>query len=527
MSEINLLEDFSRKTGIRAFAFANSSRTWIERCFWFAAISVCIGFTISDVSRAINMYLSHPTATRVKILNNRSLEFGSPTFCVEIALNHMISKNFMADTNNVLNLFKSVRNLTWFLKYLSNEMTLDRQEVNSDKVITVIEQNSTLNSIISLVTIVLTSIVRAQHSVQTSGSKYDYFWGYTIQSKAYDSNGTKIVNLVTHGSETTASVALYLSENGYSFSEMLPIVAEILCHKMLFATKSTRIYNGGKRSKEVCSAAKISWLGPAPFNPNTNDLLCMGIDKSFFSFSTIEDVTTIMVDLKKLYTEEALKPDGWVYLDFAGEPVFFPRSQNVFYAEIGSQINVNIQLQGIHKKVKTPINDCSMIPEENCLFQCRNRYIQKYCGCNPLLDTEDNKNSCIPMCGTYKGPLNQTDSRQVPGFERCLIIREASFPPLPDCDSNCKQELCESFVLTFILTPRSRFDDSKLPTYMRFYAETFQFPLMEEVSLYGAKELIGFLGGNLSFYLGANFLVLLHTILYWIQAPFWHKHSVV
>lgn len=524
----SFLEDFSRRTGIRAFSFATTSRTFLERIFWYLAILICLVLTVQDVTNSINTYRSHPTATNVKIVINDSLNLGTPTFCIEIAPFRMISQNMNSDSQSLLRLLKSVGNITDFLIKVLVNMNFERtQNISKNIGVVTLTDNSTIHNVVGILTIVFTNIVRAEHFARIPSVSYNYTWGRVKRIKSYGADGNKLISLVSEGSMMVATVALYLSQNQYSLASLQSLISEIICNKILFTTKSTRLYHGGERIRDFCGEGKVSWLGPAPFHPNMFDLICMRMRNDFFLFSTNEDATQILADIDNLYgNTDPIESTEFLFLNFGnslhGEEVIFPRSQNVFYAETRSKLNLNIMVQSVHRKTKTPLNDCSTgRSPDSCKFDCRNQLIVDTCGCQPLSASDDGSRN-LSICGTYEKDIDLQEfvrPIEIPGFDRCPEIREFQFPN-NDCTKKCLVP-CQSAVLTFQIIPRS--DSNELPTHMRIYAETFSFPLMEEVSLYGVKELIAFLGGNLSFYLGANFLVLLHALLYWVQMPFWRK----
>lgn len=512
--ETSILDDFSRKSGIKGLNFARSSYTRFERYLWYVAVIVCMGCTIADVSSTIGIYLNHPTATRVRSIYNKTLDFGSPTLCVEMDVFRMVSSKSFGKPQDSLNLLDSIGNLTNFLLTVASSMSENLTDAQNNT-----RMNSTIDLIVDVLTVLITNVVRAQHHVHLTSVSYNYSWGYVFEEISIDENGAEASSLIPQGSEITAQVALYLSQKNYIFSELAPIVGEILCHKMLFSGKSTRIYSGGRQLKQFCSADKITWLGSAPFNPDPFELICLSLDSGLFKYTTIEDHTTIMLNRDRLYEKSEEVMDDWVYVDFTGGPVYFPRSQNVLSLRSNSQIIVTLMIQGEYRKVKTPKSDCSFVPYESCKFSCRNQYIARMCKCMPLYSYLSNVNHSLKLCGSYNKETNKILSHIIPGLDRCPSMKETQFPYEPNCTEKCSKELCGSYVLAFHMTPQALIDETKMPTYVKMYVGIFQFPLMEEFSLYGVKELIALVGGNLSFYLGINFLVLIHTLLYWIQVP--------
>ncbi len=117
------------------------------------------------------------------------------------------------------------------------------------------------------------------------------------------------------------------------------------------------------------------------------------------------------------------------------------------------------------------------------------------------------QNLKIPECSIEHFAVNITST--------CFSIRYEHNPDRM-CSNQCLKQ-CEfgNFIYTYI---PSGTDSTVNGTFWNIYVDPYSYTLFEEVFLISSKQFLGSLGGNLSLYLGASFVVLFHTITFWISA---------
>lgn len=99
--------------------------------------------------------------------------------------------------------------------------------------------------------------------------------------------------------------------------------------------------------------------------------------------------------------------------------------------------------------------------------------------------------------------------------ENCSQITK-TYRPFPECSKVCTRN-CEYKIYGYSVNNAPINEANK--TTVILLADPFVYPFYEEYLLIEARQFLGTLGGNLSFWFGASFLVLLHVLVFLIRIP--------
>lgn len=153
------------------------------------------------------------------------------------------------------------------------------------------------------------------------------------------------------------------------------------------------------------------------------------------------------------------------------------------------------------------------------MLACRSAYITEHCGCEPIFSTFltriiTDRKGCRPK-------LNPKELT-IPGFTKSEECRNITKSKLRlSCDRLCK-EPCERKIWGLSV---KEYHDEILNssghnfTSLEIYIDSFIYPLFEEKYLTETKQFLSQLGGNLSLWIGASFLVLFHIGVFIAKLP--------
>jgi len=192
-----------------------------------------------------------------------------------------------------------------------------------------------------------------------------------------------------------------------------------------------------------------------------------------------------------------------VTLDFSQGPLPLYKQINSMYQLVETTEAVKIAVAAQYKQLNKQHFPCSLDTHLSmCLFLCRKQFIRKWCGCTPLdlSSSVQTLNECSVK--HFISPTNPNCSKRIDQFI------------LPECTIKCHPK-CDRQKVTF---NGREYNGDGNKTMMTIYIDNFDYPIFEEIPLLDARQVLGSIGGNLSLYLGANFMLLYYTAFYWMSA---------
>jgi len=193
---------------------------------------------------------------------------------------------------------------------------------------------------------------------------------------------------------------------------------------------------------------------------------------------------------------------------------------NVLYIDQGIFATVGVQLLGHFKPLPSAQKPCSKVEIRT---DCRLRYMLAYmrtnCLCTPLFSglVSAQPTKGFPYC-QERADINST-SLNIPGYNATPeCVKGSSVIGKESINSGNCLPLCEQRIFNYIHLPNSDTNNSQV-TKLSIWVDPFMYPLFEDVYLTDPKQFLAQLGGSLSLWLGANFLVLLHSCVFLIKWP--------
>lgn len=463
---------FSATTGLKAFGFAINSRLPAERYFWFCLIACGSVLTILDIMCIIDSFITNSTGTKVILITNDSINLGEPTLCVDTKL-----PDFDVDKEEF------------------------QKELDSVNIKEIFEEPSNSSKLMNVVTRLVVDVTRAEQG---------------ILGKKATKNGTSVLPHLKYSSELFPILNAHLNTVNISLRAIAGLAGAHLCRKMRvklhFYDYTGTDEISDKYNQDVCTQQLIVWLGITP-QGYKNQMLCIKLPNRFFLFESSEDITTIKWYGAGFNVAVDKDTEEWGILDFSGGLVFTESSENLLTIPMYYGHFVGIYVMGQYSKINQRSSPCGSEPQSQCLLRCRFDYIRSNCGCTPLFDDEFAPNA--PKCGTFN--VSTSKSSFIPGFDydnlACQKIK-AKFQPDEQCQSTCVS-LCDYTVLSFYYM-QGKNTQYLGGTRVALFVDRFSYHKIVEIPLLTARQLMGSIGGSLSLYLGASFIVLIHVCVFWI-----------
>lgn len=521
-----MFADFCTKTGIKAFSFAQAADNHLERVFWYLAILIGTGGTIYDIWVTLSTFTSGLTRTQVLLMTSDNLELEDPTLCIQYRVAEM---NFggIANSNKLTQDFLQSFNQSFMdvIAYEADKIMEDRiNRYKNDTFDNLVDEylfDENFQILMALMLSWLSSISHSQYYSTSDIQEIKDVWGYPV-SKNFGSN----LVLANSASNATRQLALELSRQNFNHSRAIPILGELLCNWMNVSLVTTRLgHSTSPEDKVFCGRSDINWVGAMPLEPSDADFICFQLPESLFNFSLRTDVSSIRFQRDLLYGKNHDQQLS-AFLDFSPDRVMLPRSQNLLVIPIDTRQAFSVQIVSVYKRMGKCSSEHSY---SGCTLDCRNQLIADACGCAPL---QQYRGKIKRVCGFYDFS-NDTElsSDKIPGYSdsvKCKLIRLSAKAGgdslLNSCFTQCKS-YCDFTVISYRYNDISRDTHYRNnptnlnETYLSINVDVFSYSIIEELPFYGPKQLLSSLGGNLSLYVGASFLVLIHIFIYWIKQP--------
>lgn len=519
--------EFCCTTGIRGFSFIKNSINLTEKILWISVVVVCIGLTTWDVTETFKKYLSHPTSTKIMVMANKSISLGDPTMCIEMDVGHFNTAGWNLRNETEMDEFISTLPSNFAIeKYISAELSdesfdirnIPASEANNRsspayKFLQFKPTNRRIRPIIALTTAVLSALIR--HESLSGGQLSSFTW-----------SPTSFINYEVQFIEDSRSQSIFkfftflLKDPNLNLTSLVGWTANLLC-RMLDIQLIIQRYDKAEAKTltklgSPCSLESVTWLGFPPLTDPQNEVLCVkltGVFDTAMRFSSTLETTRVSLDPTGLY-DGPTRPLQ-IHFDFSGAQAVTHMSQNIMsIAQQPKIVTSVVQILGHYKQLSTSAKPCTALTTfSRCRIECRMNFIQDKCGCRPI--SWMHSSSSLAPCEQV---ANVTSKRQFPFISADSDCLKFTLVEQPDeiCSKGCQRE-CERILLSLYTLSENNKDDNN--TQLELSIDPFVYPFFEEFELIDFRQFLGTLGGNLSFWLGASFIVLLHVIIFIIRIP--------
>lgn len=472
-------DHFSSSTGIKAFVFASHAKSKIEVFFWYFLIILGTFLTCMDVVIVVQNYLCFPAGTKINLIHNATLNFGEPTLCIMITL-----PSVNLSTNEVSELLKNIINFDFLLDANQSGPLLNGY-----------------NDYWNLLSILVSDTVAVEESVFT---------------QEMDIKFDSVSHLFNYSSEKSAMVSKHMHSLNISLRTVAGMVGVNFCKKYRVRAhfyNYTGENNIPSSQFELCESQYVTWFG---YTPEIHDdhSLCIKLPNKMFTFASNQDFSSIKWIEPDVNEKMVKESERFGSIEFFGGPLHLQGSENVLWIPLYTGLTIGLRLTGQYQEMNHQKSPCGADLRSNCQMRCRYQFIRSKCGCQPLFDDENDGK--LPICGSFNS-LN-SKSLAVPGFNlsnpECYQIK-LSFQPDYKCASKCYPP-CAYAVLASTYMPGKKTDEIG-GTRVALFVETFRFHQITEIALISVRQFFSSIGGCLSLYLGASFIVLIHIVVFWLS----------
>lgn len=466
-----MFDRFSATTGLKPFGFARNASSTAERVFWYCLIIVGSLLTCVDVWATTRIYLRFPTGTKVTQVNNDTINLGEPTLCITPTIpDQQISLN---------------------------ELNLLLKDINSLN--DLIALNSTQHPFVDLTIYFASELIRVEQSVVD-------FHGILNDSE------NSILSHFRLTSKLLPIIRSHFSKLNISLRKVAEVAGVHICNRVKLRV-SFYDYQGDVYLERVkmnaCMPEQVVWLGITPQNADMN-FLCLKLTQDFFTFASNQDTTIIKWYSEIVDPNASADSEEFASLELSGGPMHLLSSDNLLWIPVYTGHTIGIYLTGQYNKLNQEKAPCGSDLKSTCLIRCRYNFIKTNCGCSPVFDFDER---LLPICGTSN---SSSESELALGYNLasldCQRIK-LKFQPDTDCASKCFAP-CSYKILSFF------YMEGKKPksggTRVSVFVNSFSYHLVTEISLVDSRQYLGSLGGSLSLYLGASFVVLIHVSIFWV-----------
>lgn len=468
---VEMFQVYASKSGLRCFSYAQTNNFY-ERMMWYIITMICVIMTVWDVVYSTQYYLSFPTTTNVMLVDNTSLNFGSPVMCITF---HNYWKH-------------------WKQNKIEKEeiiQFLDRFEFMLQSPFNALNKSSVIIPFVRLLMAVVSSITRAQYSQYDRNVDNNYDWGFVET----ENMASSVVEL--RGTIEVSMAAKWLELHNVSINKVVHSLAEILCRLSYFEIKKTP-----RLLAENCEIFSSTWLGTSPMSlDRAVDLACYKIPAKFVEFTSAGDNTYIRFERPAEFISH--RDMSYLTMDFSENPTICDEAENAFWQTTETRMAIKMSVFGHYRQLYYRRKPCTEDEFPTlCKLKCINKFIRSWYGCNP-----------VPTISKEAAEMRECS---VNDFKRKLLNNCSSMSYseiLNKCYQECHRK-CHRYSYYTVEKPLPLNIDNR--TAMAFSADSFSYPQFEEVPLFGPKQYLSSLGGNLSLYLGANFMILYYTVFYWV-----------
>lgn len=508
--------EFCSTTGVRGFSFIKSSRYLPERFIWTCLIICGTILTIWDCSVTTSRYMSKPTTVRTTVILNRTMDLGKATLCIEINVGEMRFGSI--DLNNHQSVSQFLEDLPVdfdLVKYLKSYVY--NESIESPL------SGTMFRSLLSLSTAVLGAIVR-----------YESLSGKQVGNFTWSPPTVLADEVVFEDRNNSYSIYLfyeYLMLSEVNITEIVPLVSVLLCRVMEVQGSIARHYSSlGKTAtttKPLCSLEAMTWLGYPPMSDPISEMVCLKAHRvlpMFFEFQSTAEYSVVSIHSANLYRKKYANILS-AYIDFSGSIAKTHMSQNVvdFPLNKRSSIVATVQMIGHFRQMSTARFSCSPTGLFSmCQVSCRIEFIKTTCNCTPvsaaLFRETNDKSACSNLDYSTLVSIVKKNGHNFLPYANFKLPNCDKFTktenPGTTCAKSCLRD-CETRLLSLYALPKEV--DNNNATQLTVSVDPFLYPFVEEFELIDFRQFLGSLGGNLSLWLGASFIVLVHLVVFMLK----------
>jgi len=251
-----------------------------------------------------------------------------------------------------------------------------------------------------------------------------------------------------------------------------------------------------------CDQIPVSWIG---HQPTTNAFsFCFMLNSTVLHFKCTVCGPTLTYQINSM---NLLPSRGFVM--FGSEPCLNTFSSNFIEITPNSFNTFYFRLDQTYKLQTRDQNTCQLDGHKfDCVAKCFIDTIWQQCQCKPLLAAFY---SLTEKCDRHFCAFNTSS-------DSCMTNKPIN---MSMCEERCKQ-MCLNTFISFSLRDAPIADNI---TSMRLRTDSFIYPIFSETWQIQPKQFLAQLGGNLSFWIGASFLALLHIVVSLVRVPFSYQRS--
>lgn len=339
--------EFISATNLQVIRLLARSQSKLATSWWFSVFILTGILTFRGVTRQIETFLSDPTATKVHLKQNKTVEFADdPTLCIEVDIPSFKNEKFS----------------------LNETETLVKTNEFNDKRITFL-----LSRFLGLIAYYENSYRGDNMRNLFQYSSYEYLHSY------YE---LKLTNWLNSFREL---YPILFNRSDFDLTKLKYKVGTELCKIMQI---KVTVWNSGdseangRTEIDPCQTAQISWFGSCPFDEE-KEQICIRLPKKSLLFTAIEDSIEIHMETTDLYENKFSDDDFRIYLLWGGERV--ASNTPFFSVNQGDTAIARGDILGHYKILnRPPAHPCTSFPRQECHGQCVGRTIFYFCKCWPV-----------------------------------------------------------------------------------------------------------------------------------------------
>lgn len=265
-------------------------------------------------------------------------------------------------------------------------------------------------------------------------------------------------------------------------------------------TVEMRSYNSDHVDTWKSDSVETTWFGPSPVE--NVSIICFQTKKTY---NFTDRVTKLYI---KFNLNNFLFSQKQIAEYFEPDSLVNPDLENLMMSEIGYSSSFTIRKLGRYRMISHTNSPCSNDNSElNCRLKLASGLVVEQCGCQPLFSAffRDENSEKMKLC-------QFADMK--------LLINKCSQANVSEWRKQCKPP-CNRDIYSFFRVNHPIEDNL---TELRLSVDSFLYPTLEEIPLMSFRRFLAQLGGNLSLWLGASFIVLLHVITFILKLPYEYYH---
>lgn len=487
------INQFLSTTAVRGFSFIKASTTLPEKFLWIAVVIAFTGLTFRDIHKSIQLYMEQPTSTRFSSLTNDSITLDSPLVCSSsdfTQLNISFDETNTTELKKFLAKFQSISNIDDFAAdYINSSLDDDSKE-----------------SMMYLLSMVITNIVRLEQFVLIPNKQLNL--GFYPPSKHVELNGSTVNGAIIHN---------FFANRMKNYTKVMWLTCKFLCLKTKL--KSTRMkvdfVTGDYDFFTESPCDNCFWLGF--YNRTGFGYICTLFRlREAFTLTKPFDSMIISLSPYEILRKNTTSVIIGAYALLGFQNSFGHRSIDDLMIRYGQETAVAMQILGHYQTVSTWHKPCGSSSYFSCVAFCQTELLIKYCNCSPLFSSMlANTHRHLINCGSLDTKYSSVGTQ----IKLSACKDRISRIEVDNCDLNCP-ESCTTALTTYTHVPfRRKSNFINETTLLEIYVIQFSYPKVIEFLTMSLEDLIVRFAGNLSLWLGASFIALIHICVFLLKIP--------